>query len=486
MSEPAKVARVSSPLGLDVRSLGLWRIALGLVLTLDWLVRSFSLREHYTSEGVLPLRLFLDTPATVGRMWSVFYLNDAPGFVALLFLLGLASALALMVGFRTPYSGWLAWLMLISIQHRNPLVATKGDAYLLLLIFWGNFLPWGRAFSLDATRSEEPSEVSVSPWAAAGYVGQICLLYWFSALLRTDPSWAVDGSALSRALHLETILKEPAYLLRGLGPDLLAFLTFATLVFEAFGPFLLLLPMAPARLLCVVAIMVFHLGIYASLDINNFAWICMVGPLGLLPAMVWNSRAGLWLEGVLSTGARRLARIVPGAWFGRTGPATAARWSRMFPTVALLVAVCSLWCDWKGLYTRSWPLRLAQASGIGQSWGMFSPSPPTVSGWQSTETHLASGKVMDLISETPLAQGGQFQGQRGWLDQRRRIYRSNLLNIHFGAHGQAYLNYLVGNWNQRHPEEPVEYAEYVWHSRTVESDEILPVATREVIARYRR
>lgn len=484
---PAKAPDVSSPLGLDLRSLGLWRVSLGLVLVLDWLVRSFQLREHYTSEGVLPLRTLLNQPTLGSRLWSVFYLSDSVGYVALLFLLGFFSALALMVGYRPRVSGWIAWVLLISVQHRNPLVLTKGDSYLLLLLFWGNFLPWGEVFSVAEKSGEELKRVEVPPLAATAYLGQICLLYWFSALPRTHPSWVVDGSALYRAFHLEPLVKPLGRTLLGLGPDWLAFFTFLALAMEAFGPFLLLVPLAAVRVLAVAAIVIFHLGIYLTLDINNFAWICMMAPLGLLPSLFWRLPPSRWLERVLRAGFGALARRirVPGeAETSTSSPILAKLAIRILPGLALLVACLCLWFEWKGEYTKSWEMRWARSLGLWQSWGMFSPGPPNIHGWQSAEAHLTSGAVVDLISGRPYPTDGWYQGLRGWFDQRARVYRNILLTNRFGAHGQAYLEYLVRRWDRGHPGDPVRWAEYLWHSSTIEPAELLPEQTREVIARY--
>lgn len=470
--------------------MGLWRLSLGLILVLDWLVRSVNLREHYTSDGVLPLSALLNQPNLGSRLWSVFYLNDSLGFVVFLFLLGFLSSLALMLGYRTAYSGWIVWVLLIGVQHRNPLVLTKGDSYLLLLLFWGNFLPWGREFSLDARREgegENSSVVEVPRLAAAAYLAQICLLYWFSALPRTDPSWVVDGSALYRAFHLGPLVKEPASLLLGWGPRWLAIFTFAALAMEAFGPFLLLLPLAPIRLLAVASVVVFHLSIYLTLDINNFAWICMAAPLGLLPSLFWKWPPGRWMEGPLRATFDRLARILPSSLMALPTPEVPKGWrrlGRLLPGIALLVACMSLWFDFRGVRPGSWEMRWARSVGLAQSWGMFSPSPPTIHGWQSVEAHLGSGAVLDLISERPYPKAGQYRGPRGWLDQRVRVYRNILLTNRFSTHGQAYLDYLVRRWNRNHPEDQVLWAEYLWHSSAIEPDELLPRDTREVIARY--
>jgi hypothetical protein len=485
--EPAKVPSVSRVIGLDLRSLGLWRIALGLVLLIDWLTRSFHFRAHYTAEGILPLRAYLNLPDLSVRLWSVFYLNDAPWFVGLLFALGTLSALALTLGYRTAWSGWIAWVLLVSLHHRNPLVLTKGDSYLSLLIFWGNFLPWGKAFSLDGGVGEDLARPHQSV-AGVAYLFQVCFLYWFTALLRTGPSWQVDGSALYLSYNLESLVKEPAYMMLGLGPQWLSLFTFWPLAFEVFGPFLLLLPWAWTRVVAVGLIIFFHLGIHLTLELSTFAWVCMAGPLGLLPSRCWQLPPGRGLEKALGSGFARLAGAIPLSLSGYRPPSLGLRWrsvGQILPALALLAVSGYLWCDLKGYSPNGWGMRLTRVAGLSQSWGMFSPSPPTYDGWQSIEARCRSGLTLDLITRQPYP-AGQYQGQHSWVDQRWGIYRERIRQNGFGNNVNLYLRYLVARWDQQYPENPIVAAEYIWHARATLPDYLLPEYSREVMARYQR
>lgn len=477
--------------GLDLRSLALFRIALGLVLFLDWANRALHFRAHYTSEGILPLSSWLADPNISARLWSVFYLSDSPWFVALLFLLALAASGALTLGYRTWWSGWVSWVLLISLHHRNPMVLHLGDTYLLLLLFWGNFLPWGRLFSLDGRDELQRPEQPYVAVPGACYLLQVCLLYWFTALLRTGPPWQVDGSALYLAFQLESLLKEPAYWMLGTGPHWLAFFTRSALWLELFGPFLLLVPHPWIRVLAVSLIGSFHLGIYLTMDLLNFAWIGMMGPLGLLPAMVWEREPGRtaqrWLEAVWC----RLRSLEPESLRPSPPQQPVAPWTRKFAGpalagIAMLVSVFYLWTDFQGVQgarTRA-AHEVIRAVGLNQRWGMFSPSPPSVFGWQSAEAVLRSGRVLDLVTEQPYPEGS-YRGQTSWADQRWAEYRVMLMLNRFGAHAQGYLGYLARRWNHEHPDDPVVSAEYLWHYRVTQPDDLLPREWREVMARYR-
>jgi hypothetical protein len=491
VAEPAKARDVSSVVGLDLRSLGLLRIALGWVLLLDWLARGFHFRAHYTDQGILPLRTYLNQPDLSYRFWSVFYINDSPWFVGALFAVGLLGSLALMLGYRTAWSGWIVWVLLLGLHHRNPLVLHKGDTYLLLLLFWGNFLPWGRFFSVDGATQvkgsdDQKEQLNVS-LAGTCYLAQICLLYWFTALLRTHPAWQVDGSALYFSFNLDALAKEPAYLGLSLGPEGLAFFTFAALWWEFSVPFVLLLPWAWTRILGVASIVLFHAGIYLTLDIINFAWICMVAPLGLLPTKIWQLSAGRFLERSLSGTAARVQEMFPQRWLAFQPPLPGPRWARLgqlLPALALLAAVAYLWADLSGYHQKSLALKMVRVAGMDQRWGMFSPRPPSVHGWQSVEARRKSGVVFDLITEKPYPPG-QYSCPRTWSGQRWTQYRNMLLVNGFPAHVDVYLRYLVSAWNRAHPDDPVVAADYVWHSRYAPPDYLLYQRSKVVVAQYR-
>lgn len=455
-------------LGCDLRSLALFRVAVGLILLIDLFFRSVHFRAHYTSEGILPLKFYLSQPDLSFRYWSIFYINDSPLFVGILLLLAAAAAVCLTVGYRTRLSGWLCWVFWLGLHHRNPLIVHKGDSYLLLLLFWGCLLPWGRRFSVDAAaqapRENQRAHLSL---ACAGYLLQVCYLYWFSAVYRTGPTWAVDGSALYYTLHLESDLTWFAPWMLPLEP-VLKFLSFATILFEAFGPFLLLLPFAWSRILSVLLIVSFHFGIMAVMNLGLFAWICIAGPLGLLPALVWETTPGRRLEKWLTELSQGLARQWPKPIEHHP------RRVSFDGLAALALAGISYYSfsDLAGRNMHSVEMNLIRVAGLNQRWGMFSPSPPLSFGWPAGPAMTLSGEKVDLVNHS------------GILDQRWRFYRSNIER--FDQHGRNYLDYLVKRWDQKHPQNPIVEAQYLTHTRAVLPDYQLGLAEDVVHAEYRR
>ena len=266
---------------LDLRSLALLRIGLAALVILDLLIRATDFAEFYGDRGLLPRAEFLRLPSH--STWFCAHLWAGGSGLALIWLVHLASAVALMVGYRTRWAALLTWYLTASLQLRNPFVLDGGDDELRLLLFWLPLLPCGERFSLDGPRLE--GEVVASP-ATLGYGLQIFCLYFFAGLFKTDSVWTTSGQALYYLLSLDVFVSRfGRWLLQF--PQLLHVLTFASLGFERLGPLLLLIPRAPARLLFVVGAVALHLGIACCLHLGIFPAIAVVGVLGLLPSGCW-------------------------------------------------------------------------------------------------------------------------------------------------------------------------------------------------------
>jgi hypothetical protein len=67
-----------------------------------------------------------------------------------LFAAAVLVALGLLVGYRTRLMTFVVWLLVFSIQWRNPLVDRSAETLLrLLLLFWGMLLSLGAWWSVD-------------------------------------------------------------------------------------------------------------------------------------------------------------------------------------------------------------------------------------------------------------------------------------------------------------------------------------------------
>src|SRR5262249_18498601 len=118
---------------------------------------------------------------------------------------------------------------------------------------------------------------------------QICFIYWFTALLKTDASWRTTGTSVMTVLsHEQFATPLGAKLVQF--PVFLQVVTLATWWLEICGPFLLFVPYVNGfwRLCVIAAFCGFHFGLALCMYLGIFPWICIVAWLSLLPSGFWD------------------------------------------------------------------------------------------------------------------------------------------------------------------------------------------------------
>jgi hypothetical protein len=418
---------------LDLRSLALFRVAIGLCCLGNMLLRLPQIEAFYTDQGVLPraalvrLRDPLLSLHMVSGEWAI---QMAIALLSIVFSAGLIA------GYRTRLSTIMCWALVTSMQARNPMVAHGGDHVLRVVLFWAIFFP------LSGRRSagvEGKRNVHLSP-AGVALILQVCAIYWFAFAEKMDPGWLTERSAVYYALHLDMFATPIANVLRDL-PELTRLLTVATLAIEFLGPFLAISPILPAplRLLAVVGFIGFHAGLGLTMRLGTFPWICAAAWLALLPATVWRGRD-------------RLPRWLGGEPAREVGP-----FGGLIAVVAVLLLALSL------LAPTLRPEKPSDASvlerslsllGLVQRWPMFAPHPTAEDGWYVMRGLTQSGRRVDVwdpgsppTDEKP-ADFGAAYGDARWLGYLYvlRGERHAPFREHLGR-------YLCRRWNAGHPDE---------------------------------
>ena len=136
--------RIEELLGIDLRSLGIFRIAIGSLLLLDLALRATALTAHYTDAGVAPRTLVTDF-AEQPWVLSLHMLDGGAALQVFLFLITAFGAICLILGFRSRIACVVCWALMLSLHIRNPFVNNLGDWLLVDLLFWGNvFASWSK------------------------------------------------------------------------------------------------------------------------------------------------------------------------------------------------------------------------------------------------------------------------------------------------------------------------------------------------------
>jgi predicted DCC family thiol-disulfide oxidoreductase YuxK len=279
---------LTRPFAIDLRTLALFRICLGLMVIIDLILRSRDLVAFHTDLGVFPRSIAVQD---LDWTFSFHFINGTAIFQATLFVVHAFFALLMIVGYRTRISTLLTLVLTISVQARNPYIVQGSDILLTVLLFWSLFLPLGARFSFDEGLNETPPQsnyyVSV---ASAALLLQAMSVYFFSALAKDFyPPWNSDFTGVLYALRggsYGTFLGQWF----GQFETLAYWLTHYVMYLEFYGPFLMFLTayFAPARLFLQFLFITMHLGFLLFLGVGQFPWISITSLLAFTPSAFWD------------------------------------------------------------------------------------------------------------------------------------------------------------------------------------------------------
>lgn len=438
---------------IDLRSLALFRVSLALLLFAEVCDRASGFSAQYTEQGVVPAsalrQLTLLQP-------SLFFLHDGSAWAAFLFAVAALSTILLLIGWHTRIACVVAFVLISSIQARNPLINHHGDALMRFLAMWGMFLPLGAVFSLDArSRRVRRRGGSVCSVASAALLLQGLFLYWVVAAskFQYDIWWA--GDSLYAVLQKDSYVRPLGEVLVGY-PQLLRWLTHASMVTESLLAVLLFLPWQRdrARTLCVLMAAGFQLSIFAVADIGTFQPLAILALFPYLPAWFWDRFGGLRLpepppaEPDAPGRARSLGRLAAATLVGLLLAYTVVSNLSTFARrpVHLPGPIASL---------GSW-------LGLDQRWRMFANAGATLQGWHVAFGRSREGRVFELLrGGTPTLSRPEHYSSlmpnNGW-----RIYWSNISRDRALPFRPFLGDYLCREWN-RHadPEQRVELVEVI-------------------------
>jgi len=293
---------------LDLRSLSLMRIALGLVLIYD-LCSFWPLSNFYLSdEGFIPAKKFLELEAH-SWTWSILFINSSVIAVQSFLVFHLLTILSFLFGYRTRLSTFLLWVEIVSLHNRNWSVLNGGDDLIRCILLILIILPLGKCFSLDHyflknsvnKRSHDPKDHNFLDYRIPSYnhysfinlafFVQLAIMYLASAIFKNHPYWNQEYSALYYALSLDLFVRDFGLYIRSFYP-LTQFLTFSAYYIEYFGTFILLLGFFKkffvlSRYLIVICFISFHLGIDSMLNVGTFPYFAICLWISFLPGEFW-------------------------------------------------------------------------------------------------------------------------------------------------------------------------------------------------------
>lgn len=354
-----RISNVFPPLNL--RSLSVFRIILGLVLLLDlFIFRINFIEAFYLESGIIDTT----TAKLIGNAnsytsltpLSILHTFKSDAFVWAFFILAAVPYLLFTLGYRSRLMGVLSLFFLWNIQHRTSIVIETDDRMLLVLLFWSIFLPLDNHFSLKKKR--EAASIA-SSWA---FLIQIFLIYFCNAFPKTGEAWH-DGSALMLAMNDDLWINHSAALWLMQYPKVCAFISHATIPLEMFLAFSVLMPFGfgkKLRLASALVMILFHWGVNIFLSFGFLPLIASAWAIAIVPGSFW-------------------AKL---GWKQETSENRANKWTFWSLPIILILS-------WQAMTTFPWVVQLpsifsnvlSKTSLTAQKWILYAPDVSSNVGW---------------------------------------------------------------------------------------------------------
>jgi len=403
------VGRVFS---LDTRSLAVFRLALGLIVCTDALLRTRDFTLMFAADGMFPLsvlRIYLSDPCA----WSLAFCVDATWWSGVVLLLEGIAGIVLAVGWGGRWTTVAAWVAVVSVVRRTAPATNAGDLWLICLLFWGIFLPLTAAWSLDtfwrqdrASRDNNGTVCRIFSAATVAIVLQIAAVYMSAGLAKCNESW-FSGDAFSYALSVHDHGTHWGSVVGSFAP-LAKLVTWSVLAIELIGPCLLIAwPQPSVRLTLVALFISFHLAICVLMSVGIFGFVGVAAWLVVVPTEFWG-----WLAGHRDTpqGSETLAEK-------DTQKNTMARGNPLANWLCVgcgAIAIASLAHQISPYRYSPLPAPLASAvrlTGLHQDWNMFGQVLRQEQ-WVYGRAQLVSGQIIDVLRQgravEPIQPAGGF------------------------------------------------------------------------------
>jgi hypothetical protein len=397
-------------LTIDIRTLGLARIYMALLLLFDLAKRSAEMSVWYFESGLLPNAMLAEYPLKPWGHSLLFHVSSDAG-VRMAFVLIALVYLALLLGIFTRVAQVLALICVLSLQVRIDAVSNGGDFVFCNLMVWTMFLPLGSAFSIDARRASkaaQPRRSRVVSWAVLVVTVQLAIIYFFNAIQKNGETW-LDGSAVYWLAHQERIVTGLGYWMREHLP-LWVFqaFTYLSLVTEYLLPFLILSPWGRSwtRRAAIAGIWMLHLGIAAVANVGLFSFVMIAYSMFLVSPEDWerlHAKLRSWRPGDDSVLA---AFTLPPSDAPSEIPNRLLRWATNTLLAVLVVAATSQvlvenWIvpDFLRHQQPKWIEATVMTLRLNQGWRMFAANAPRDDLWLVVDAETVDGRHIDPVNE---------------------------------------------------------------------------------------
>lgn len=372
---------------LDTRSIVIFRALLGVVILLDLFINKWpNISYFYTESGIylsehLDFAIQYNPYRAIQKVGLLTFVNSEGSVKGLFVLAGLAT-ISYAVGFKSKWSGVIIFILLFSIQQRNPYVLSGPDELIISLLAWSLFLPIGN-------KNFTNKNVKVISIASVGLIIQIALIYFYNADLKNGYVWQ-NGHGLSYALMEDLWTKPSADLLLQF-PTLCSWLSQGTILLEYAIPILILIPYKRElmRLSAVITLIILHGTIFTFLSLGLFPLIAVTIIAVIIPTSFWDSVLKGQVKSVIQNEGNRAFR----------------RGTNIISTCFLVLVF------WKAIlahnhgdnnvYYPKFMKYLNETALFKQYWAMYAPNPTLEPAWYKIAALTENREFLDVKSQAP-------------------------------------------------------------------------------------
>ena len=289
---------------VDSRSLGIFRIFLGILCLVDIVRRWDFIDVFYTNNSIISA----STSNSYYKMFSLLTSFTKSWEVHLFLLIGIIASICLILGYRTKVAHIISAVVIISLHNRAIILENAADMFFNSILIWTIFLPLGISYSIDALKKSlitfddncidelnnrskgvnQPFKIYSLAYFAILY--QISAIYFFTAFNKNGYDWN-NGSAVYKMFQLDTFITPIGYYIRDfISPTVSKFLTYSTIYLEYSIPILLFIPFYSYifRFIAVIALIIFHTTIRLSVKIGLFSQTMMITYILLIDTKIYD------------------------------------------------------------------------------------------------------------------------------------------------------------------------------------------------------
>ncbi len=269
---------------IDDRSLALFRILVGILIIIDVILRFRNLTYFYTDEGPVPTELIISDFNYI----SLLYVITDPIGVSIIFILQIILAIILIFGYKTKTVFLLSTILVLSVDLRNPYVASYADTLFRLLLFWALFLPLGNKWSIDAIQNTTNKSSSVLTHLAGFFIlFQMLAMYIVNGSIKyTNAEQWLSGWAFHSILHYDRITWLFGPYVRESPELLIQFGSVYWFIMMLIAPLMLLFTKR-LRYIISFILMFGHLNIALTTRVGAFSLVAIAGLCLFLPEQFW-------------------------------------------------------------------------------------------------------------------------------------------------------------------------------------------------------